>query len=81
MIKKLWEASENIKLKDFDLFNFDIYHFEWGLDFYRNCSFIKKISALGKPIICTYHGQDLMTRGVIEPINKLSDYNFTSELD
>tara|TARA_Y100001970_G_C14227103_1_gene856374 strand:- start:1057 stop:2148 length:1092 start_codon:yes stop_codon:yes gene_type:complete len=77
----VWEKIINIKLKDFDLFNFDIYHFEWGLDFYRNCSFIKKISALGKPIICTYHGQDLRTRGVIEPLNKLSDYNFTSELD
>ena len=78
---KLWNKIIKEKLRDFDLLNYDVYHFEWGLDFYRDCSFAKKIAELGKPIICTYHGQDLRTRGVIEPLNSLSKINFTSELD
>ena len=76
-----WKKTINRKLKKMDLFSYDVYHFEWGLDFYRDCSFSKKIAALGKPIICTYHGQDLRTRGVVEPLNTLSSRNFTSELD
>ena len=76
-----WSKIIDTKLKDMDLLDFDIYHFEWGLDFYRDCSFAKKIFDLNKPIICTYHGQDLRTRGVIEPLNSMSDRNFSSELD
>ena len=76
-----WSKIIDKKLKDIDLLDFDVYHFEWGLDFYRDCSFAKKIFNLKKPIICTYHGQDLRTRGVIEPLNSMSDKNFSSELD
>ena len=76
-----WKKIVARKLKDVDLFSYDVYHFEWGLDFYRDCSFAKQAAALGKPLICTYHGQDLRTRGVIEPLNSLSKNNFTSELD
>ena len=78
---KLWKKMINDKLRDINLLDYDVYHFEWGLDFYRDCSFAKKIAKLQKPIICTYHGQDLRTRGVIEPLNSLSKINFTSELD
>ena len=78
---KLWYKIITRKLKKINLLDYDVYHFEWGLDFYRDCSFSKKIAKLGKPIICTYHGQDLRTRGVIEPLNSLSKINFTSELD
>ncbi len=76
-----WSKKIGRKLEEINLLDFDIYHFEWGLDFYRNCSFSKKISNLKKPIICTYHGQDLRTRGVIEPLNSLANKNFSSELD
>ena len=76
-----WSKIIDKKLRNVDLLGFDIYHFEWGLDFYRDCSFAKKVSNLNKPIICTYHGQDLRTRGVIEPLNSISDKNFSSELD
>ena len=77
----LWKKIIKKKLKKINLLDFDIYHFEWGLDFYRDCSFAKKIYNLKKPIICTYHGQDLRTRGVVEPLNSFADKNFSSELD
>ena len=38
----LWKKVINKKLKNFELWDYDIYHFEWGLDFYRDCSFVKK---------------------------------------
>ena len=76
-----WSKIINKKLKKISLLDFDVYHFEWGLDFYRDCSFAKKVFELKKPIICTYHGQDLRTRGVIEPLNSMADKNFSSELD
>ena len=63
------------------MFDYDIYHFEWGLDFYRDCRFAKQLSKEGKPIICTYHGQDMRTRGVIKEMDEISDLNLTSELD
>ena len=52
-----------------------------GLDFYRDCRFAKQLSKEGKPIICTYHGQDMRTRGVIKEMDEISDLNLTSELD
>ena len=61
--------------------DYDIYHFEWGLDLYRDCRFAKKISKKNKPIICTYHGQDIRTRGVIKELNQISSLNLTSEVD
>jgi len=76
-----WSKIINKKLRKINLLNFDVYHFEWGLDFYRDCSFAKKVFELKKPIICTYHGQDLRTRGVVEPLNLMADKNFSSELD
>jgi len=61
--------------------DYDIYHFEWGLDLYRDCRFAKEISKQNKPIICTYHGQDMRTRGVIKELNQISSLNLTSEVD
>ena len=51
------------------------------MDLYRDCRFAKKLSIKGKPIICTYHGQDMRTRGVITDMDKISNLNLTSELD
>ena len=60
---------------------YDIYHFDWGMDLYRDSRFAKRIAKLGKPIVCTYHGQDMRTRGVIPEMDSLSQLNLTSELD
>ena len=77
----IWSMKINPIIKKHNLFDYDVYHFEWGLDFYRNCGFSSKIKALNKKIICTYHGQDMRTRGVLKNLNQISDLNLTSELD
>ena len=44
-----------------------------GARFYRDCRFAKQLSKEGEPIICTYHGQDMRTRGVIKEMDEISD--------
>jgi len=76
-----WRPKINRTIRDYELEDFDIYHFEWGLDFYRNAEFAKKMKARGKKIICHFHGQDLRNRGVIPEMDAISDLNLTNELD
>ena len=40
---KLKKALQNLKL-----FDYDIYHFEWGLDFYRDANFAIRLKKLEK---------------------------------
>lgn len=77
----LWSKWVEPAIQKYNLKEYDIFHLEWGLEFYRDGRFVKQLSKLGKPIICTYHGQDLRTRGVIPVIDKVSRLNLTSELD
>ena len=77
----IWHYYIDPFINEYNLFDYDIYHFEWGLDLYRDSRFAKKLSKKGKPIICTYHGQDMRTRGVIKDMDKISNLNLTSELD
>ena len=71
----IWQFYIEKAIKKYNLFDYDIYHFEWGIDLYRDCRFAKKLSKNKKPIICTYHGQDMRTRGVIKDMDKISDLN------
>ncbi len=75
----IWSFKLEYIINKLDLASYDIYHLEWGLGLYRDARFIKNLNK--KKIICTYHGQDLRTRGVIDDIDKLSNLNITSELD
>ena len=77
----LWSFYIEKAVNKYRLLDYDIYHFEWGLDLYRDCRFAKQISKQNKPIICTYHGQDMRTRGVIKELDQISNLNLTSELD
>jgi hypothetical protein len=77
----LWIPRINRAIQEHNLAHFDIYHFEWGLDFYRDASFARQMHQQGKKIICHYHGQDLRNRGVIPAMDALSDLNLTNELD
>lgn len=77
----LWHFKIEPAIEKNHLMDFDIVHLEWGLEFYRDGRFAKKLSEEGIPIVCHYHGQDLRTRGVIPSIDKLSSLNLTSELD
>lgn len=77
----VWSGIVDRAIKKYKLEDFDIYHFEWGMEFYRDGRFVKRLKELGKKIVCTYHGQDMRNRGVIQPVDELSDLNLTSELD
>ncbi|MFH1851115.1 MAG: hypothetical protein ABIA75_02095 [Candidatus Neomarinimicrobiota bacterium] len=77
----LWHFKVEPAIRKYGLLDFDIIHFEWGLEFYRDGRFARKLAARGKPIVCAYHGQDLRTRGVLPVIDRLSGLNVTSELD
>ena len=81
MRDRLWSKKIERAIINYNLFDYDYYHFEWGLDLYRNFSFAKRIKKLNKPIIAHYHGQDLRVRGIFKIMDELSDINLTSEID
>lgn len=68
-------------IKDYNLNDFDIIHYDSGLDFYRNAKQAIKWKKEGKKIICCYYGSDLRLRGVIKELDEISDLNITSEFD
>jgi glycosyltransferase involved in cell wall biosynthesis len=65
----------------YGLYDFDIYHFHGGIDFFRDSRWVKKLSEMGKPVVCHYHGPDIRSRGVIREVNAASRLNMTSEFD
>jgi len=77
----IWNSYIKKAIMEYELSDYDVYHLEWGMEFYRDGRFISKMKDKGKHIVCTYHGQDMRNRGVIPPIDALSDLNLTSELD
>lgn len=68
-------------IENYNLNEFDIIHFDGGLDFYRNSKQAIKWKKMGKKIVCVYYGSDLRSRGLIKEMNKISDLNITSEYD
>ena len=79
--ESIWSRYVEKAIIKYGLSDFDIYHLEWGMEFYRDGRFISKMKKEGKRVVCTYHGQDMRNRGVIPAIDALSDLNLTSELD
>jgi len=73
---KIEEAIEKYKLDEFD-----IIHYDAGLDFYRYPSQAIKWKKAGKRIVCCYYGSDLRLRGLIRELDEISDLNITSEYD
>ena len=76
-----WKPIVYKAIKNFELDKFDVYHFESGMDFLKNETFVKDLKNKNKKIICHYHGEDLRSRGVMPLIDKVSDLNLTNELD
>ncbi len=74
--KKVFSIVEELKLDEFD-----IIHYDSGLDFFRNSTIAKKWKKQGKKIVCCYYGSDLRVRGIIKEMEELSDLNITSEYD
>jgi hypothetical protein len=73
---RIYETILEYKLGDFD-----IIHYDAGLDFFRNTSVAKKWKKEGKKIVCCYYGSDLRIRGIIKELDEISDLNITSEYD
>jgi len=68
-------------IKEYNLNDFEIMHYDAGLDFFRNSLQAIKWKKEGKKIVCCYYGSDLRTRGIIKELDKISDLNITSEYD
>ncbi|MDT3697192.1 MAG: glycosyltransferase [Ignavibacterium sp.] len=68
-------------ISDYSLNDFDIIHYDGGLDFYRNARQALKWKKQGKKIVCCYYGSDLRIRGLIKELDEISDLNITSEFD
>ncbi|RJP76915.1 MAG: glycosyltransferase family 1 protein [Candidatus Zixiibacteriota bacterium] len=68
-------------VRQYGLNQYDVYHLDQGLDFYRDARFVRAMKARGARIVCFYHGTDLRNRGVIPEVDRISDLNLTSELD
>jgi len=68
-------------ISDYALNDFNIIHYDGGLDFYRNARQAIKWKKQGKKIVCCYYGSDLRIRGLIKSLDEISDLNLTSEFD
>ncbi|MEX2190682.1 MAG: glycosyltransferase [Bacteroidota bacterium] len=74
--KRIAEAIERHALH-----NFDIIHYDGGLDFFRDAHIAREWKSKGKKIVCHYMGSDLRVRGVHPVLDSLSDLNLTNESD
>jgi len=71
----------NRALTDYDLEQYDVIHYDGGLDFFRDCRVARRWKEEGKKIVCHYMGSDLRVRGVDPTMDKISDLNLTNESD
>ena len=65
----------------YKLFDFDVYHFDCGMDLFRDLRFAGDLKNRGKKIVCCYFGSDLRTRGIFKELDEMSDLNLTVEFD
>jgi Glycosyl transferases group 1 len=79
--EKQWDKHIQEAIQKYNLYDVDVVHFESGMDFYKDARFAKELKKRGIKIICHYHGEDLRSRGVLEPLDALSDLNLTNEVD
>jgi glycosyltransferase involved in cell wall biosynthesis len=68
-------------IDDYKLYDYDIYHFDGGMDLFRDLRFAKELKKRGKKIVCCYFGSDLRTRGIFKELDDMSDLNLTVEYD
>ncbi len=68
-------------IEEYGLLDYDIYHLEGGIDFFKDYRTISTLKNKGCKLIANYHGNDFRDRGVHPLLNKLVDANTTSEWD
>jgi len=77
----VWAPRVERAAEEFDLWDFDIYHFEGGMSFFRDGRDVSRLKAAGKKIVSNYHGLDLRMRGAIRPVWDATDLHLTCEFD
>lgn len=65
----------------FGLEDFDIYHLEGGMSFFRDGRDVRRLKAEGRHLVSNYHGLDLRMRGAIKPVWDATDVHITCEFD
>ncbi|MEX2115511.1 MAG: glycosyltransferase [Bacteroidota bacterium] len=78
-----WRRSKTVAdaIERYALHDFDVVHYDGGLDFFRDAHIARLWKHEGKKIICHYMGSDLRLRGVHPLLDSLSDLNLTNESD
>ena len=79
--ERLWHSRIQRVMAEIDFWNYDLYQFDGGLEFYRDGRTIKRLKALGKKVIVLYTGSDLRTRGIIPVVDGAADLRLTLEID
>ncbi len=79
--ERLWLPKLQMFFKRFRFWEYDLYQFDGGLDFFRDGWTARALKKRRKRISVLYTGSDLRTRGIIEPLHMRADAHFTVELD
>ncbi len=77
----VWSPRIDRAAREYDLWDFDIYHLEGGMSFFRDGRDVRKLKEAGKKIVSYYHGLDLRMRGAIRPVWDATDLHLTCEFD
>ncbi|MDZ7267325.1 MAG: glycosyltransferase [candidate division KSB1 bacterium] len=77
----LWTPAIQRALAAVDFWNFDVYQFDGGMEFYRDGRLVRELKRRGKTIICLYTGSDLRTRGLVPAVDRQADLRLTLEFD
>ena len=77
----IWAPLIRQAMEKIDFWNFDVYQFDAGLDFFRDGRTGLKLKQLHKKIVVCYTGSDLRTRGIIKPLDQIADLRLTLEWD
>jgi len=78
---RVWRPRIDRAAREHGIWDYDIYHLEGGMSFYRDGRDIVELKKRGKRIVSYYHGLGLRMRGAIRPVWEATDLNLTCEFD
>ncbi|MFQ5498607.1 MAG: hypothetical protein ACE5FH_02950 [Candidatus Zixiibacteriota bacterium] len=78
---KMWTPIIEKAAKEHSFWDYDIFHLEGGMSFFRDGRDIFSLKKAGKKIVSSYHGLDLRMRGAVKPIWDATDLHVTCEFD
>lgn len=77
----VWTPIVNRAARRYGLWDFDVYHLEGGMSFFRDGRDVRMLKERGKKIVSYYHGLDLRMRGAIPAVWEATDLHLTCEFD